>query len=141
MKLLLEKCISPAYLRNKEGLSTFHIAAKEGNVEVMKELATKCPDIFELLDNNGRTALHVAAESGMRKSFTFFERRPEFKGFFHEQDKEGNMFLLLLAINDQTVYLSHLKYARGVDLNVTNKEGFTATDNVLLHSKLNSFKV
>ena len=37
VKLLLEKGNSPVYLRNKDGLSAFHIAAKEGNVEVTKE--------------------------------------------------------------------------------------------------------
>lgn len=45
-------------------LSALHIAAKEGNVEVMEKLITACPDIYEMLDNRGRTALHVAAESG-----------------------------------------------------------------------------
>ena len=34
VKLLLEKGNSPAYLRNKEGLPAFHIAAKEGNCKV-----------------------------------------------------------------------------------------------------------
>ncbi|KAK4595491.1 hypothetical protein RGQ29_013814 [Quercus rubra] len=101
VKLLLEKDYSPAYLRNKDGLSAFHIAAKEGNVQVMKQLIEKCPDIFELLDDKGRTALHVAAESGMYKSFNFLVRRPEFKGFFDEQDKEGNTFVHLAAIKDQ----------------------------------------
>ena len=140
VKLLLGKGNSPAYLRNKDGLSAFHIAAKEGNHAVMEELVEACPDIYELLDNRGRTALHVAAESGMYKSFYFFVWRPEFKGFFDEQDKEGNTFVHLAAINDQYMMISpylkcmlispYLKYGRGVDLNVTNKEGFTATDNV-----------
>ena len=151
VKLLLEKGNSPAYLRNKDGLSAFHIAAKEGNVQVMKELIKKCPDIFELLDDKGRTALHVAAESGMYKSFNFLVSRPEFKGFIDEQDKEGNTFAHLAAINDQYMMISsYLKYmmispnlkdGRGLDLNVTNKEGFTAMDNVSLHIKLNSFPV
>ena len=142
VKLLLEKDNSPTYLRNKDGLSAFHIAAKEGNVEVMKELIEKCPDIFELLDNRRRTALHVAAESGItNKAFSFFVGRPEFKGFFDEQDKEGNTIVHLATISDQPVFSSYLKYDRGVGLNVTNKEGFTTMDNVLLHRQLNSFPV
>ena len=151
VKLLLEKGNSPAYLRNKDGLSAFHIAAKEGNVQVMEELIEKCPDIFELLDDKGRTALHVAAESGMYKSFNFLVRRPEFKGFFDEQDKEGNTFVHLAAINDRYMMISsylnyrmmspNLKYGRGLDLNVTNKEGFTAMDNVPIHFNFNRFRV
>ena len=34
-------------------MSAFHIAAKEDNVLVMKELITACPDIYELLDTTG----------------------------------------------------------------------------------------
>ena len=67
VKLLLEKGSSPTYLRNKEGLFAFHIAAKGGNHAVMED----GPDIYKLLDNRGRTALHVAAESGTYKSFSF----------------------------------------------------------------------
>ena len=48
-KLFLENGTSPAYVKDKEILSAFHIAAKEDNVLVMKELITACPDIYELL--------------------------------------------------------------------------------------------
>ena len=141
VKLLLEKGNSPAYLRNKDGLSAFHIAAKEANHAVMEELVEACPDIYELLDNRGRTALHFAAESGTYEANDFFVGRPELKAFFNEQDKEGNTLVHLAAINDQLELSSYLKYDRGVDLNATNKEGFTTTDNVLLHSNLNSTDV
>ena len=77
VKLLLEKGNSPAYLRNTEGLSAFHIAAKESNHAVMEELVEACPDIYELLDNRGRTALHVAAQSGKYEAFSFFLGRPD----------------------------------------------------------------
>ena len=144
----MEKCPStikqgdsPAYLRNKEGLSAFHIAAKEGNHAVMEELVEACPDIYELLDNKGRTALHVAAKSGTHRAFSFFLGRPELKFFFDEQDKEGNTLIHLAAINDQVLLSSYLKYGRFVDLNVMNKEGFTTTDNALLRWKLNSLTV
>ena len=53
VKLLLESGNSPAYVRNKEGLSALHM--------------------YELLDNKGRNALHVAAESGGWAAFLFFD--------------------------------------------------------------------
>ena len=137
VKLLLEKRSSSAYLRNEDGLSAFHIAAKERNHAVMEELVEACPDIYELLDNRGRTAVHVAAESGTPEAFSFFLGRPEFKFFLDEQDKEGNTLMHLAAINDQYMISSYLNYGRGVDLNVTNKEGFTTTDNFLLNWKSN----
>ena len=100
-----------------------------------------CPDIYELLDNRGRTALHVAAEvEGMKHSaFSWGDQSLSF--FFDEQDKEGNTLIHLAAINDQVLLSSYLKYGRFVDLNVMDKEGFTTTDNALLRWKLNSLTV
>ena len=92
VKLLLEKGNSPAYVRNKEGHSTLHIAAKEGNVEVMKELITACPDIYEMLDNRGRTALHLAAESGEEAVVEFFLKRPSEKRAFAFLPKIAKFF-------------------------------------------------
>ena len=76
----------------------------------MEELVEACPDIYELLDSRGWMALHVAAESGTYKAFSFFLGRPEFKFFFNEQDKEGNTLVHLAAINDQYMTTSYLKY-------------------------------
>ena len=136
VKLLLENGNSPAYKKNKEGLSALRIAAKNGNVNVMKELITTCPDIYELLDLKGQTALHVAAESGEKEVVEFFPKRPEFESLINKQDKEGNTPMHLAAINGHLEIASLLRRGRGVDLNATNKEGFTAMDNVKLRMKL-----
>ena len=77
VKLLLENGNSPAYEKNN-GLSALHIAARKGKVNVMKELITTCPDIYEFLDLKDQTALHVAAESGEKEAVEFF-LRPEFE--------------------------------------------------------------
>ena len=137
VKLLLENGNSPAYKKNKEGLSALHIAAKNGNVNVMKELITTCPDIYELLDLKGQTALHVAAESGKEEVVEFFLKRPEFENLINKQDKEGNT-PMHLAANNGHIELACLLRRRGigVDLNATNKGGFTAMDHVMLRMKL-----
>nr|POF20535.1 ankyrin repeat and protein kinase domain-containing protein 1 [Quercus suber] len=104
VKLLLEVALEMdppksniTYSKNNEGSSALHIAAREGNVKVMKELINICPDIYELLDNMGRNALYVAAESGKSAAITFFLERPECKGLNNEQDTEGNAPMHLAA--------------------------------------------
>ncbi|GMY21922.1 ankyrin repeat-containing protein At5g02620-like [Fagus crenata] len=131
VKLLLKNGNSPAYVKNNKGLSTFHIAAKEGNVNVMEELITTSPDIYELLDNRGQTALHTAIESGKHKAF---------EGLINEQDKEGNTPMHLAAIkgHDDVVYL--LEKGEGLDLNAKNKGDFTTMDNILLQKELDAIQ-
>ena len=137
VKLLLENGNSPAYEENNDGLSALHIAAKKGNVNVLKKLITACPDIYELLDLKGQTALHVAAESGEKEVVEFFLKRPEFESLINKQDKEGNT-PMHLAANNGHIELACLLRRRGigVDLNATNKGGFTAMDHVMLRMKL-----
>ena len=132
VKLLLEKDNSPAYVRNKEGLSALHIAAKEDNYPVMSELMKACPDMYELLDNKGRNALHAASESGGWAAFDYFQGRPEFEGLINQQDKDGNTPTNLAAINGHIYLNCEFGEGRRVALNATNKEGFTTMDNILL---------
>ncbi|KAK7809551.1 ankyrin repeat and protein kinase domain-containing protein 1, partial [Quercus suber] len=136
VKLLLEVALEMdppksniTYSKDNEGSSALHIAAREGNVKVMKELINICPDIYELLDNMGRNALYVAAESGKSAAITFFLERPECKGLNNEQDTEGNAPMHLAA------YEGHFEID-DVDLNSTNNDGLTTMDNVLLQEKL-----
>ena len=137
VKLLLENGNSPAYEENNDGLSALHIAAKKGNANVWKELITTCPDIYEFLDLNGQTALHAAAESGKKEAVEFFLKRPEFESLINKQDKEGNTPMHLAANNGHIEIACLLRrQGTGVDLNATNKEGFTAMDNVKLRMKL-----
>ena len=137
---LLKKGNSPAYVRNKEGLSALHIAAKGCNFRVMDILMTACPDIYELLDNKGRNALHTAAESGSFSALYFLGHREEFEGLINEQDKEGNTPLNLAAINGDTYLMRRLGEGRDIVLNATNKEGFTTMDNVLLTNNFHSWR-
>ena len=135
VKLLLEKGKSPAYVRNKEGLSALHIAAKEGNLEVMKELMQACPDIYELLDNKGQNALHAVAESGWWTGIEFFVRRPELESLINEQDEKGRT-PMNLAANRELYNALKSSNSKCVDLNATNKQGFTTIDKLLLTSGL-----
>ena len=87
-----------------------------------------CPGIYELLDNRGKTVLHVAAESGARDAVTFFLRRPEFVGLINDRDQGGNTPQNLAAINRNYEVLSLLGHKRGVDFYAKNQKGFTIMD-------------
>ena len=135
IELILKKETSIAYAKNKEGLSALHIAAKEGNLGAMRELITACPDIYELLDNRGQTAIHAAAESGQLIPFHLLKRKPWFKGIMtlvSEQNEEGNTPFYLAVIKGHFLSFSYMESAKGVDLNATNKEGFTIMDKLFL---------
>ena len=129
--LLLKNGNSPAYVRNKEGLFALHIAAKEGNYVVMYILMTACPDMYELLDNKGRNALHAAAESGRLEAFEFlkarlefdewsikYEVRPEFGSLINKQDEEGNTPMYLAAINGHYKIVDKLKHCTGIHYSI-----------------------
>ena len=143
VKLVLKNGNSAAYVRNKEGLSALHIAVKETSLRgfmVMFKLLKACPDMWELLDNKRRNALHAAVESGGWIAIGCFRKRPKFEGLINEKDEEGNTPMHLAAINGDILTASQLAEIRGVVLNATNKKGYTPLDNVLLREKLNSWK-
>ena len=149
LRLLLAYADSHANIKNREGLSALHIAAKEGNYVAMDTLMRLCPDMYELLDNKGRNALHAAAESGRFEAFEFlkarpefeecnstYEARPELRSLINEQDKEGNTPMHLAAINGHYKIVDKLEHCAGIQLNATNKEGFTKMDYFLLEREL-----
>ncbi|XP_030958766.1 ankyrin repeat-containing protein At5g02620-like [Quercus lobata] len=144
--LKLEKC-SPEGRKNmnalhaavirtykyKEGMSALHISANKGHVDVMDTLIKRCPDICELLDNKGRTALHYAVESGMPKTVKFLLRKEEFQNLINEQDEEGNTPLHLAATRGYAMIVQSLSLFSKVDNVIKNKADRTTLD--ILRSK------
>ncbi|KAL9960101.1 hypothetical protein ACROYT_G033507 [Oculina patagonica] len=51
-------------LINKDGWNCFHIAAREGQTEILNYLLNCCSDIWDSRSKNGRTPLHTAALHG-----------------------------------------------------------------------------
>lgn len=47
-------------LRNKDGWNCFHIAAREGQTNILNYLLDSCTDIWNSCSKNGRTPLHSA---------------------------------------------------------------------------------
>ncbi|XP_046561854.1 ankyrin repeat domain-containing protein 16-like [Haliotis rubra] len=63
IRALLEKGADPA-LRNKDGWNSFHIAAREGRVEILQLLLHHDAQLWNTVSKNGRTPLHTAALNG-----------------------------------------------------------------------------
>ncbi|XP_060171074.1 protein ACCELERATED CELL DEATH 6-like [Lycium barbarum] len=86
--------------------TTFHIAAKEGYVDMMEELLSHCPDCWEMLDSRDQNALHVSILSNQVEATKFLISVPEFYKLIDESDNDGNTPLHLLAASGN--YVSEL---------------------------------
>ncbi|PHU18448.1 hypothetical protein BC332_14143 [Capsicum chinense] len=66
---ILESCKKLTYAAGSENAWTtaIHIAASEGDVNMINELLNHCPDCRDFLNNNSQNALHVAALKNQEK--------------------------------------------------------------------------
>ncbi|XP_050277913.1 ankyrin repeat-containing protein ITN1-like [Quercus robur] len=102
----------------------------------MTALITKCPNTCELLDNKGRTALHLAVEHGKKNAVKVLLQTLTFQDHINEQDKEGNTPLHVAAINDRFKISMMLTDDRRVEKLAVNKEGMSAADIIESRKKL-----
>jgi ankyrin repeat protein len=56
---------------NKDGWTSFHIASRAGNLDVLKEFHKSNPNLFLTVSANGRTPLHTAALAGHLEAVKF----------------------------------------------------------------------
>lgn len=136
---------SLAYTRNK-GMSALHLSAEKGHVSVIKMLIEKCPELCELLDDNDRTALHVAVEYRKKNVVKFFLQSSvalPFQDLLNQKDKNnGNTALHLAAASASMrdfAILTMLAHDSRVDKGARNNEGMTFIDILLLSNKQSEF--
>ncbi|XP_059275199.1 protein ACCELERATED CELL DEATH 6-like [Lycium ferocissimum] len=100
--------------------TTFHIAAKEGYVDMMKVLLNHCPDCWEMLDSRDQNALHVSTLSNQVEVTKFLVLVPEFYKLIDESDNDGNTPLHLLDASGN--YVPELENHRKERMTTFSKE-------------------
>ncbi|XVE62789.1 hypothetical protein DITRI_Ditri06bG0148000 [Diplodiscus trichospermus] len=125
---------STAYIRDKEGMSVIHIAAREGEVIILEMLAYRFPEMWDLQDDKGQTVLHLAVARGKLDSVKFIlATHLSHNGLINQQDNEGNTALHLASIqgNRAKIFDLLIKDSR-VDKTATNMDGLPVVDILLL---------
>ncbi|MHB8632824.1 MAG: ankyrin repeat domain-containing protein [Thermoplasmatota archaeon] len=111
----------PPTLAWPDGCQSVHIAAAQGRVEVIKDLAKRgakvdAPDSFQ------RTALHVAADLGRTPAI---EALLDAGANVNARDRQGNTPIMMAAQKGRTDTV-RLLLERGADTSVRPSHGFTA---------------
>ncbi|XP_066161515.1 uncharacterized protein [Oryza sativa Japonica Group] len=120
---------STAFLKDSDGLSAIHVAARMGHHHVVEELISAWPDAAELRDGRGRTFLHAAAEKGHAPVISLAVKNPMLCGIVNAQDKDGNTALHLAVAAAASKGLAALLSAGdNVRVNIMNNDGYTPFD-------------
>ncbi|OMO96226.1 hypothetical protein COLO4_15399 [Corchorus olitorius] len=133
---------SIAYIRDNDGMSLIHIAAREGERVILQILGNSYPEMWDLQDNKGQTILHLAVARGKLDSVKFIlGTNLSHDGLINQQDNEGNtaLHLAIMQIDNQKIFKLLIKDTR-VDKTITNIEGLAVIDILLLNKELGFFE-
>ncbi|KAJ0103035.1 hypothetical protein Patl1_04340 [Pistacia atlantica] len=119
---------SLVYQGDRDGLTPIHLAAKNGQIVVLKMLIEFYPDVFELLENKKRNILHVAAENGQADIVKYILALPEMEDLINSPDADGNTPLHLAAIKFRNYVIYILSTSPRVTISGTNNGKKTALE-------------
>ena len=115
-----------AYVLDNDGESALHIAAYYGEINSIKEMIKSCPDICDLTNHKGLTALHLAVLGRRIYVVKYILDTPGLKCLINEPDKDGNtpLHMSIICKNYRIMYM--LARDERVDIKTTNKKNLTA---------------
>ncbi|XP_042986864.1 ankyrin repeat-containing protein At5g02620-like [Carya illinoinensis] len=140
IELLLKADRSAAYKKDKEGMSALHISAERGHFNVTRKLISELPSTCELLDNKGRTPLHLAVKNGKNIQAVKFMLHSLPVDLINKRDSSGNTPMHLASINVGPQMAWVLSRDKKVDTGAINKEGLTPIDILRSRIKLKGFE-
>ncbi|PHT82371.1 hypothetical protein T459_15386 [Capsicum annuum] len=83
--------------------TAIHIAASEGDVNMINKLLYHCPDCWDMLNSNNQNALHVAVLNNQDEAVCFLLDSDECDNLVVDPDSDGNTPLHLLAASGNHV--------------------------------------
>ncbi|KAF5187526.1 Accelerated cell death, partial [Thalictrum thalictroides] len=109
-----------------------HEAAHNGDVSIIEDIIKFCPSCLELVDNEGKNFLHIAAKSErVQVVIHFLGARDIPNSVLNAEDSDGNTPLHIAAITkNETMTLSFLYDPRVIKTTV-NKDGKHVLDAII----------
>lgn len=109
-----------------DGFQETHWAAMAGDVDFLKDLLTKQPELVNQRTKTGLTALHMAADNGKVDCVSFLVVQD--KVAVNTRDIDGNTALHLAAIEGHTDSVSVIIASGKADVHAKNKDGNSIWD-------------
>lgn len=129
-------------MKDAKGMTALHIAAHQGDDDIMKELLKYCPDCCELVDKRGWNALHFAVNSSSywaKYAVQVILDTPSLSILWNEKDAKGNT---PLHHHSKTLkYIKALMFNSRVDKMAFNEENLGPFDIALTSEELSDKKV
>ncbi|KAI7993432.1 Protein ACCELERATED CELL DEATH 6 [Camellia lanceoleosa] len=89
--LKIDKSVAYITTDEKDDEKTaLHIAAAQGNVCVMEELLSQCPDCWEIVNSKGQNILHIALDMEQKKVIKCILEKAWIIHLINQKDIEGN---------------------------------------------------
>ncbi|KAK0606701.1 hypothetical protein LWI29_003040 [Acer saccharum] len=131
MHILLEFDKSPAYVGDKyRKMTPLHLAASRGNLNMIRDMVSYCPDCYELVDDRGWNCLHFAMATLNKDELFTLLQIPLIKKLLHVKDAKGNTPLHVLAAVTPylTFSLDNVINKVGGDTNAVNQHNVNVAD-------------
>ncbi|KAL2530764.1 Ankyrin repeat family protein [Forsythia ovata] len=122
-----DKSIAYIVAEKDNNKTALHIATCKGNVKIMEEILTYCPDCWEMVTSDGQNILHLAVEFEKQEAFDFILKKSWVDNLINQMDDEGNTPLHVYAATPD-IYGRALIHHPQADKNVVNKKNMTPLD-------------
>ena len=122
--MLLETDQSASNIADKDRkMTALHLAAGQGNAEIVEAIISKNPECYELVDNRGWNFLHYAVVSFRVGQLTdLLENNPLARSLIDEGDAEGNTPLHVLAAVRPTEFHDVMNRSTQANYDAVNKQ-------------------